>query len=87
MDPIFPGNKHLQREKCFFRNNYFSDHRSFLLPAISLRFFCVLANNFSDMLFQVLSTELPCWELSLLKVERRVDALSVVIKNSSRYSQ
>ena len=74
MDPTIPGIKHsnLQREKCFFlQEQLLLDQRSFLKPAISLRFFCTPVNNFGDMLFQVLSIDRlgeVSFELLLLKV-------------------
>ena len=67
----FPQETQYPVTRIFFWNNYFLDHRSFLWPAISLRFFCAPVNNFSDILFQVSSIDrleaLSC-ELSLLKV-------------------
>ena len=70
MDPTIPGIKgsNLQREKCFFRNNNY--------------FFCTPVNNFSNMLFQVLSIDRLgeiYFELYLIKVQIREEALSEII--------
>ena len=44
----FPGLSTVtyKEKKCFFRNNYFLDHLSFIGSAISLSFFCAPFNNF-----------------------------------------
>ena len=58
------------------------DQHSFLRPAISLSFFGTPVNNFGHMLFQVLSVDRLgdlSFQLLLLKVQRRKDALSEFI--------
>ena len=74
LDQTVPEISNLQREKCFFRNNYFLNHCSFYDLLFCIKIFCALVNNCSDMLFiKVISIgkleALSC-DLSLLKVQR-----------------
>ena len=91
MDPTVFRIKHsnLQREKCFSRNNYFSDHHSFLWHTISLSFFVHL--SIISAICYFLFYQLIGWEHFLVRCccskKKTSRCIIWAYLNSSRYFQ